>query len=144
MDNQEVAVKVFSPHHRNYFLNEHDLYKEAGECPALLKCFGGGERLQTPGGFPDYILIFKLEQECLQEYLKNNTIDLPTLCRMSLGVAKGLAHLHSDLGKACITHRDINSRNVLVRSDLSCCVCDLGLAVIPRKTESHSVSEAGS
>lgn len=143
VEDQEVAVKVFPPHHRNYFLNEHELYKVANENSALLKCFGGGERCQTPGGLSDYILIFSLEQECLQEYLKNHTIDLSTLCKMSLGVAKGLAHLHSDLGKPCIAHRDINSRNVLVRADLSCCVCDLGLAVIPRRTENHSLSEAG-
>lgn len=116
---------------------------KAGNCAFLLKCYGGGERLQTPGGFPDYILIFKLERECLQEYLRKHTIDLPSLCRMSLGIAKGLAHLHSDLGKNCVAHRDINTRNVLVRGDLSCCICDLGLAVIPKKTENHSLSEAG-
>lgn len=136
-------MKVFLPHHRNYFLNELEVYKVAGENSALLKCFHGGERCQTLGGISDYVLIFSLEQECLQEYLKNHTIDLPTLCRMSLSVAKGLAHLHSDVGKLCIAHRDINTRNVLVRTDLSCCVCDLGLAVIPKRTENQSLSEAG-
>jgi bone morphogenetic protein receptor type-2 len=109
----------------------------------LLKCYGGGEHCQTPGAPTDYILIFSLEQECLQEYLRRHTIDLATLCKMSLGVARGLAHLHSDLGKPCIAHRDINSKNVLVKSDLSCSVCDLGLAVVPRRTENHSLSEAG-
>ncbi|KAK5648861.1 hypothetical protein RI129_003753 [Pyrocoelia pectoralis] len=143
VDDQQVAVKVFPPHHRNYFLNEHELYKIAGESSNLLKCFGGGERGQSPGGLSDYILIFSLEQECLQEYLKNHTVNLTVLCRMSLGIAKGLAHLHSDLGKPCIAHRDINTRNVLVRADLSCCICDLGLAVVPRRTENHSLSEAG-
>ncbi|KAB0803279.1 hypothetical protein PPYR_00249 [Photinus pyralis] len=143
VDDQQVAVKVFPPHHRNYFLNEHELYKISGESSSVLKCFGGGERAQSPNGLSDYILIFNLEQECLQEYLKNHTINLTVLCRMSLGIAKGLAHLHSDLGKPCIAHRDINTRNVLVRADLSCCICDLGLAVVPRRTENHSLSEAG-
>ncbi|KAF5281316.1 hypothetical protein FQA39_LY17828 [Lamprigera yunnana] len=143
VEDQQVAVKVFPPHHRNYFLNELEHYKVAGENLTLLKCFGGGERCQSPGGLSEYVLIFSLEQECLQEYLKNHTINLTVLCRMSLGIAKGLAHLHSDLGKPCIAHRDINSRNVLVRSDLSCCVCDLGLAVVPRRTENHCLSEAG-
>lgn len=31
--------------------------------------------------------------------------------------------------KPCITHRDINSRNILVKEDMTCCICDLGLAV---------------
>lgn len=143
IDDQDVAVKVFLPHHRNYFLNEHDLYKLAGDNASLLKCHGGGERVLTPGGPTHYLLILSLEQECLQEYLKNHTLDLATLGKMSLGIAKGLAHLHSDIGKPCIAHRDINTRNILVRADLSCCICDLGLAVVPRRTENRSLSEAG-
>lgn len=143
IDDQEVAVKMFPSHHRNYFLNEHDMYKASGENSALLKCFGGGEYVISPGGPTEYLLLLSLEQECLQEYLKKHTLDLPTLGKMSLGVAKGLAHLHSDLGKPCIAHRDINTRNILVRTDLSCCICDLGLAVTPRGTENRSLTEAG-
>ncbi|XP_018324359.1 bone morphogenetic protein receptor type-2 isoform X2 [Agrilus planipennis] len=143
IEDQEVAVKVFLPHHRNYFINEHEIYKLVGDNASLLKCFGGGERNQTPGAPSDYVLIFSLEQQCLQEYLKNHTLDLATLCKMSLGIAKGLAHLHSNYKKPCIAHRDINTRNVLVKHDQTCVICDLGLAVVPKKTENHSLSEAG-
>lgn len=31
--------------------------------------------------------------------------------------------------KPCIAHRDINSRNILIKADGTCCICDLGLAV---------------
>lgn len=34
-----------------------------------------------------------------------------------------------DKVKPCVSHRDLNSRNVLVKSDLSCCLCDLGFAL---------------
>lgn len=138
-----MAVKVFPAHHRTYFLNEHEMYKVAGENSNLLKCFGGGERCVIPGGLIDYLLIFSLEQECLQEFLRKSTVDLSTLSRMGLGIARGLAHLHSDLGKLCVAHRDINTRNILVREDLTCCICDLGLAVVPKRTENRSISEAG-
>lgn len=143
IDDQEIAVKVFSSHHRNYFVNEYDVYKVAGENLSLLRCYGGGEYITSPGGPPDYLLLLSLEQECLQDYLKKCTLDLATLSKMSLGIAKGLAHLHSDLGKPCIAHRDVNTRNILVKSDLSCCICDLGLAVIPRGNENRSLTEAG-
>lgn len=143
IDDQFLAVKVFAAHHRTYFLNEHEMYKLSGENSALLKCYGGGEYAMAAGGPTDYLLLLSLEQECLQEYLKNNTVDLATLSKMSLGVAKGLAHLHTDLGKPCIAHRDVNTRNILVRTDLTCCICDLGLAVAPRGTENKSLSEAG-
>lgn len=31
--------------------------------------------------------------------------------------------------KPCVSHRDLNSRNILVKQDLSCCICDLGFAM---------------
>jgi serine/threonine protein kinase len=46
--------------------------------------------------------------------------------------------------KPSIVHRDVNSRNVLVRSDLTCCLCDFGFAMkiaIPRFTEGGAPSE---
>ncbi|CAG9856657.1 unnamed protein product [Phyllotreta striolata] len=136
-DTLDVAVKVFPAHHRNYFLNEHEMFKICGDNAGVLKCFGGGEYAM------EYVLLLSLEQESLQDYLKRNTIDLATLGKMSLSVAKGLAHLHLDVGKPCIAHRDVNSRNILVRGDLSCCISDLGLAVVPKRTENKALSEAG-
>lgn len=141
-DSVEVAVKVFPTHHRNYFLNEHEMFKMSGDNAGILKCYGGGEYSFNSRSI-EYVLLLSLEQECLQEYLKCHTLDLVTLGKMSLTIARGLAHLHSDLGKPCIAHRDINSRNILVRPDLSCCICDLGLAVIPKRTENKAISEAG-
>ncbi|XP_060516578.1 activin receptor type-2A isoform X2 [Cylas formicarius] len=142
IEQEEVAVKIFPAHNRTYFYNEHEIYKMAGEHPSIVKCFGGGEYVRIPG-HPDYLLLLGLERESLQEYLKNNTPDLLVLSKMGLDIAKGLAHLHSDLGKPCIAHRDLNTKNILVRADLSCCICDLGLAVIPKRSENKALSEAG-
>ena len=48
----------------------------------------------------------------------------------------GLAHLHTDvikdgvLIKACIAHRDLKSKNILIKSDLhTACISDFGLAI---------------
>ena len=37
--------------------------------------------------------------------------------------------LFTDQVKPCISHRDLNSRNILVNKDLTCSICDLGLAI---------------
>ena len=44
--------------------------------------------------------------------------------------------------KPVIAHRDLNSRNVLVTSDLSCVICDFGfaLAVESRRTAGDAAS----
>ena len=31
--------------------------------------------------------------------------------------------------KPTVAHRDINSRNILVKADLTCCICDFGFAM---------------
>lgn len=38
-------------------------------------------------------------------------------------------HLWSVSGKPAMAHRDIKSKNILVKRDGSCCIADLGLAV---------------
>lgn len=53
---------------------------------------------------------------------------------MTTSIARGISHLHTriqkgDMIKMCICHRDINSRNILVKADLSCCICDFGFAM---------------
>ena len=35
----------------------------------------------------------------------------------------------TDEKKMAVAHRDVNSRNVLVKADLTCCLCDLGFAI---------------
>lgn len=84
-DKDEVAVKVFPSHHRNYYTSERDAYAAAGEHPSILRCFGGGEMATSgPTGPLDYLLLLGLERQCLQDYLKENVLDLGVLAKMSL------------------------------------------------------------
>jgi len=64
------------------------------------------------------------------------------MIRMALSISTGLAHLHMEIvgtqGKPAIAHRDLKSKNILVKSNGSCCIGDLGLAV-RYDTESNQV-----
>jgi serine/threonine protein kinase len=52
---------------------------------------------------------------------------------MARSIATGLTHLHLEIegtqGKPAIAHRDLKSRNILVKKDLTCLIADLGLCV---------------
>ena len=57
---------------------------------------------------------------------------------MLISICNGLSHLHTEthrtMAKPGIAHRDIKSKNILVKKDLQCCIANFGLAVM--KTES--------
>lgn len=132
---QEVAIKMFPTYHRQYFINEKDIYcLPHMDHPCLLRYFGAEERMGLENRL-EYMLVLSLAPHgCLHEFLHANTVDWLTLCRMALSITRGLAHLHTDVKKhdkykPVVSHRDVGSRNVLVKADLSCCLCDLGFAM---------------
>ncbi|ELU02740.1 hypothetical protein CAPTEDRAFT_117843 [Capitella teleta] len=129
-----VAIKVFSPAQRQYFTNEQDILNLPHMTHvALPKFYGAGER-ESVDGIPEYLIVMEyIESGSLTEYLRTHTLDWIKLCRMMYSAAAGLAHLHADFTKAdkskpAIAHRDFNSRNIMVKADLSCCLVDFGFA----------------
>lgn len=69
----------------------------------------------------------------MYDYLKSNTLDVKALLKLAYSSMSGLCHLHTEIygtqGKPAIAHRDLKSKNILVKKNGSCCIADLGLAV---------------
>ena len=70
----------------------------------------------------------------LFDYLTIQVLTPVQVIRFARTIASGLAFLHADLRtnetqKPSIAHRDLKSRNILVKTDLTCCIADFGLAV---------------
>ena len=53
---------------------------------------------------------------------------------LAVSAASGLVHLHTEIQgaqrKPAIAHRDIKSKNILVKSNGTCCIADFGMAVV--------------
>lgn len=135
LNEQDVAVKIYSPQYRQYYYNEKYIYSLPHmEHENIMKFYGGEERILQDGSVQHLLVLQYVPDGTLMNYLKNNTIDWYTMCKMCLTLAKGLAHLHADIGsgdsfKPTVAHRDINSRNVLVKPDLSVVIADLGFCM---------------
>lgn len=135
LDDIEVAVKVYNTGQRQYYINERDIYKmDFMDHDSLPRYYGADERL-CEGSQNQYVIVMSyISDGTLTNYLKHNSLDWSTLCRMCHSIASGLAHLHTDMSKGdknkpAIAHRDFNTRNILVKPDLSCCICDFGFAM---------------
>lgn len=130
---EHVAVKIFTTINNQSWLRETEIYQTVllrhenilGFIAADLKVSGPGAQM---------MLITEYHKRgSLHEFLKENTIDTTQLVVMARSIASGLAHLHEPIngthGKPCIAHRDIKSRNILVKTDGECCIADFALAV---------------
>lgn len=73
------------------------------------------------------------EHGSLYDYLQDQVLDPSALLVMATSIASGLSHLHTEIfgtrGKPAIAHRDIKSKNILVKRNGECCIADFGLAV---------------
>ncbi len=69
----------------------------------------------------------------LFDFLNANLIDKQTLFKFLYSICCGLSHLHQEIVSAgykpAIAHRDLKSKNVLVKRDMECCLADFGLSV---------------
>ena len=69
----------------------------------------------------------------LYDFLQSHSLNTTTMIKLALSASAGLAHLHTEIqgveGKPSIAHRDIKSKNILVKETLTCCIADFGLSV---------------
>uniref|UniRef100_A0A4W6BY76 receptor protein serine/threonine kinase n=1 Tax=Lates calcarifer TaxID=8187 RepID=A0A4W6BY76_LATCA len=153
-----VAVKLFSSSNRQNFANECSIYY----LPLLqqhdnIARFLTADERTTADGQPEFLILMEYYPHgCLSRYLSLHSVDWLTCCRMTHGVTRGLAFLHTELYrgdqyKPAVAHRDVTSRNVLVRADLSCVLADFGLSMKltgnrpcrPGDDDTMAISEVG-
>lgn len=64
----------------------------------------------------------------LTDLLKGRVISLEEAEKIMVSMLTGITFLHDCDGKPSIAHRDFKTTNVLIKSDMTCCIADFGLA----------------
>ncbi|XP_005165892.1 bone morphogenetic protein receptor type-2a isoform X1 [Danio rerio] len=135
LDDRSVAVKVFISANRQQFTNERMIYRLLLDHENIARFLESEERVGTEGRTEFLLLLEFYPHGSLCTYLSGRTVDWLSCCRLALSVTRGLAYLHTeiqrgDVYKPAVSHRDLNSRNVLVKTDGSCVISDFGLSMI--------------
>ncbi|CAH1710576.1 bone morphogenetic protein receptor type-1B-like [Aphis gossypii] len=130
---EHVAVKIFTTINDQSWLRETEIYQTVLLRHENILGFIAADLKVSAGGAQMMLITEYHKRGSLHDFLKENTIDTAQLVVMARSIASGLAHLHEPIngthGKPCIAHRDIKSRNILVKTDGECCIADFALAV---------------
>ncbi|KRJ98432.1 TGF-beta receptor type-1 isoform X4 [Drosophila yakuba] len=130
---ENVAVKIFSSREECSWFREAEIYQTVMLRHENILGFIAADNKDNGTWTQLWLVTDYHENGSLFDYLTTHPVDTNTMLNMSLSIATGLAHLHMDIvgtrGKPAIAHRDLKSKNILVKSNLSCAIGDLGLAV---------------
>ncbi|CAH1105358.1 unnamed protein product [Psylliodes chrysocephalus] len=130
---ENVAVKIFSSREERSWFREAEIYQTVMLRHDNILGFIAADNKDNGTWTQLWLITDYHEHGSLFDFLGRNTLDSSGMIHMALSIATGLAHLHMDImgtqGKPAIAHRDLKSKNILVKSNGTCAIGDLGLAV---------------
>ncbi|KAL6443764.1 hypothetical protein ACFW04_001687 [Cataglyphis niger] len=130
---EKVAVKVFFTLEEASWFRETEIYQTVLLRHDNILGFIAAD-IKGTGSWTQMLLITDYhERGSLHDYLQVTVLDHHALLAICSSIASGIAHLHTEIfgtqGKPAIAHRDIKSRNILVKRNGECAIADFGLAV---------------
>ncbi|CAG5107818.1 Oidioi.mRNA.OKI2018_I69.chr1.g3501.t1.cds [Oikopleura dioica] len=138
-DNRKYAVKCLQD--KNSYDNERSIYMMLKPLmdihkPNILTFLGAQERYDVQKEY--WIVTEYHEVGSLSDFLHKHTLTFSQLLNVIATMADGLRFLHEDMtptftqlseGKPSVAHRDLKSKNVLLKNDLTAVLSDFGLAI---------------
>ncbi|XP_049583851.1 activin receptor type-1C isoform X2 [Syngnathus scovelli] len=130
---EDVAVKIFSSRDERSWFREAEIYQTVMLRHDNILGFIAADNKDNGSWTQLWLVSEYHEHGSLFDYLNWYTVSVESMVVIALSVAGGLAHLHMEIvgtqGKPAIAHRDLKSKNVLVKKNGTAVIADLGLAV---------------
>lgn len=132
-----VAVKVFPIQDKQSWMSEQQIFKLPRMDHNNILHYIGAEKRGDNLQAEFWLITAYHELGSLCDFLKANTVTFQQLCKIAESMSRGLMHLHEEVPpskgesfKPAIAHRDFKSKNVLLKTDLTACIADFGLALV--------------
>uniref|UniRef100_A0A672KTA7 receptor protein serine/threonine kinase n=1 Tax=Sinocyclocheilus grahami TaxID=75366 RepID=A0A672KTA7_SINGR len=129
----DVAVKIFSSREERSWFREAEIYQTIMLRHENILGFIAADNKDNGTWTQLWLVSDYHENGSLFDYLNRYSVTIEGMIKLALSAASGLAHLHMEIlgtqGKPGIAHRDLKSKNILVKKNCTCAIADLGLAV---------------
>lgn len=130
---EDVAVKIFSSRDERSWFREAEIYQTVMLRHDNILGFIAADNKDSGSWTQLWLVSEYHEYGSLYDYLSRFTVSVEAMIALALSIASGVAHLHMEIigtqGKPAIAHRDLKSKNVLVKKNGTAVIADLGLAV---------------
>ncbi len=140
---EKVAVKKFTSWDEKSWFREAEIYRTVLLRHENILGFFASDMVSNNGVTELWLITEYHAHGSLYDYLHVKAISQETMLKMSMSICSGLSHLHTELfgtqSKPAMAHRDMKSKNILVKSNLTCCIADFGLAVIKESVNTVNV-----
>jgi len=131
---EKVAVKKFASRDEHSWCRETEIYNTVLLRHDNILGFFASDMVSNNGVTELWLITQFHPNGSLYDYLNMEAVSPNIMMQMAISTCSGLAHLHTELfgtqAKPAIAHRDIKTKNILVKNNLTCCIADFGLAVI--------------
>eukprot|EP00096_Caligus_rogercresseyi_P012349 TRINITY_DN513_c0_g1_i3.p1 TRINITY_DN513_c0_g1~~TRINITY_DN513_c0_g1_i3.p1 ORF type:complete len:549 (-),score=173.51 TRINITY_DN513_c0_g1_i3:880-2526(-) len=129
-----VAVKIFSSIDEKSWFREVEIYQTVMLRHENILGFIAADNKDNGTWTQLWLVTEFMENGSLYDFLNHiKVLETPLMIRMASSIVTGLNHLHLEImgtqGKPAIAHRDLKSKNILVKANGVCALGDLGLAV---------------
>ncbi|CAD5226941.1 unnamed protein product [Bursaphelenchus xylophilus] len=130
---EKVAVKIFEARDEHSWHRETEIYSTNMLRHNNLLRWIASDNKDTGTATQLWLITEYMRNGSLYDFLEKNSVSLDEAVQFVRSLAHGLSYLHTEVpgitNKPAIAHRDIKSRNILVKNDMTLVIADLGLAV---------------
>lgn len=131
---KDVAAKIFDSRDAESWKRETEIYSTTLINHANILHYIAQDNKDAGIALELWLITDYHERGSLYDFLKGNSVSITDALLLAYTACAGIEHLHKEIngtqGKPQIAHRDIKSKNILVKSDGQCAVADFGLAVV--------------
>lgn len=130
---ESVAVKIFFSRDEESWKRETEIYSTSLIRHENILGYIGSDMTSRNSCTQLWLMTHYYPLGSLYDHLNRTALTHHQMAIIAMSIANGLVHLHTEIfgqeGKPAIAHRDLKSKNILIRMNGTCVIADFGLAI---------------